>query len=558
MSKKNNKIQRIAYPKDLAALSKQKRELELLELQLIEKALTSTDPQSFIEAKTYIQGIEERKANNLRSYTYSPLITYYTGQGFKYKPQGLNNDILRAMSQTPQISAIIKTRIEQASNFNGATIDTRKPGWTISKKKRLFEDKEEELTDQEKREIEYIIKFIEDGGNKNAWDFEGFETFTRKLFDDSWSLDQGVFEVAVDRRGKPTEFDVYDGATFYMADHGIRDEKDMEKLEPYMINGYLPRYVQVFDNVVYREYYPWELCLGVRNASTSIKLNGYGLSENEILIQIITWMLGSNQYNGNFFTQGSNPYGFLNFKENIDPLKLDEFKQAWSLSMSGVRNAHKLAAISGGDVEWVNMRMSNKDMEFQKWSDFLTILACTVYRIDPSEVGFHVEGGASVFGQDGQKERIRHSLEKGLEPFLKFWEKKFTKFIVGPLSEGRYQFKYTGVEPDDDDAQLDKDIKLLTNGGLSLADFFMKYNKRELDLNKDIIMNAIALQYKQLMQQGGQESNESVDQMSGEYNPEDYEQNPFAQFEESEQSDPFTKSFNIYMDKFVDELKNKK
>jgi len=345
------------YPKNLQELVKQKQQLEYLELQMIEKALSSNNPQSFIEAKTYIKGLEEKKNDNLRSFTFSPEQTYYSGQGYKHKPQGLNNELLRNMANTPQIKAIINTRIEQASNFNSPTVDLQKPGWTISKRQGLFDDKEKELTDKEKREIEQIIMFLESGGSNSKWDFEGWETFTRKLYEDSWAIDQGVFEVAVDRIAKPTNFEVYDGATFYLAEHNIRDDKDRQNLEAYMINGYLPKYVQVFANRVYREYYPWELCLGVRNASTSIRLNGYGLSENEVLIQVITWMLNSNQYNGNFFQQGSNPKGILNFKDNVDPTQLENFKQAWGNTLSGVRNSHKLAAISGGNLEWLNMQL---------------------------------------------------------------------------------------------------------------------------------------------------------------------------------------------------------
>jgi hypothetical protein len=546
--KKIVKSQKSSHPDSLGELIKQKNELEQLELFYIQKALESNDPQAYVEAQTHIQNIQERKKSDLRSFTFDPHNNYYTGQGYKYKPQGLNPDLLRNMANTPQIRAIINTRIEQAGNFNGVTTDPLMPGWTIKKKQGLF-DEDKGLTSKEKKEIEAIVHFLEHGGNKNEWDFDGWETFSHKLYEDSWSLDQGVFEVAVDRVGRPTEFDTYDGGTFFLAEHNIQNDKDREKLEAYMINGYLPRYVQVVHNRVLREYYPWELCFGTRNAYNWMRLNGYGLSENEVLIQVITWMLNSNQYNGNFFTQGSNPKGILNFRDNVDPTKLEEFKQAWRSTLSGTHNSHKLAAMSGGNLEWINMQLSNRDMEFSKWNEFLTVLGCVVFRIDPSEVGFAIEGGKSMFGQDGQKERLRHSFEKGLEPFLKFWEKKFTKYLVAPLSEGRYEFKFTGLEPDDEEANLDRDIKVLTNGGMSVQDFFMKHSNRELDINKDLLLNQVMLQYKQLQQAGDPESNAAVDEDAGEsYN------NPYNEDTEKSESDPFQKALNGYLDKFAKEI----
>jgi hypothetical protein len=536
------------FPKSLPELKNKKEELQLLELHLIEKSLRSDDPRQYVEAKTYIKNIEDKKKNDLRSFSFSPEFNYYTGQGFKYKPAGLNNDLLRNMSSTPQIKAIINTRIEQAGNFNQFTTDLQKPGWTIAKRSGLFDTEEKELTSQEKRQIEAIVMFLQRGGNVGKWDFDGWETFTRKLYEDSWAIDQGTFEIAVDRMGRPNSFDVYDGTTFYLAEHNARDEKDLEKLDAYMINGYLPKYVQVFQNKVYREYYPWELCFGVRNANTSYRLNGYGLSENEVLIQVITWMLNSNQYNGNFFQQGSNPKGILNFKDNVNTTKLDEFKQAWGNTLSGVKNSHKLAAISGGNLEWINMQLSNRDMEFHKWTEFLTVQACTVFRIDPDEVGFHLENSKGMFGQDGQKERIKHSKEKGLEPFMKFWQRKFTKYLVGPLTNDAYEFKFTGLEPDDEEAILERDVKVLTNGGMSVQDFFMKHSNRDLDLNKDILLNQILLQYKQLEQVGDPESNQAVDENAGVFD--EFEANKGGG---EEDKDPFAKALNHYMDKFVKE-----
>ena len=530
------------YPGSLKGIREAREELEILELHMLEKALRSDDPRSYVEAYKYIGNNSKKGVNDLKSFGFSPLNDYYTGQGFKYKPYGLSNDLLRNMSSTPQIKSIINTRIEQAADFNEFTNDVNKSGWTLIKERGLFDNKEQELTDADKREIEALVKFLQNGGASGQWAFEGWETFCRKLFEDSWAIDQGVFEIAVDRMGRPHTFDVYDGTTFYLADHRVLNQQDRERLEAYEVNGHIPKYVQVFQGKVYHEYYPWELCFGIRNANSSIKLNGYGLSENEVLIQVITWMLNSNQYNGNFFKQGSNPKGILNFKDNIDPAQLDNFKQGWNNTLSGVRNSHKISAISGGEVEWINMQVNNRDMEFHKWNEFLTVLSCTVFRIDPDEVGFHLEGSSGMFGQDGQKERLRHSREKGFEPFMKFWQRKFNKYLVGPLTGGKYKFVYTGLEPEDEEATLKRDIDVLANGGMSVQDFFLKYSKREVDLNKDILLNQIALQYMQMSQFGSPESNAAVDSDAG-------EPNPFA-----DKDNPFNKGYMNYMENFIDGL----
>lgn len=42
----------------------------------------------------------------------------------------------------------------------------------------------------------------------------------------------------------------------------------------------------------YVVFYPWELGYGVRNKTTNVLRNGYGCSELETLIEIVTWICG--------------------------------------------------------------------------------------------------------------------------------------------------------------------------------------------------------------------------------------------------------------------------
>ena len=56
-------------------------------------------------------------------------------------------------------------------------------------------------------------------------------------------------------------------------------------------------------------FFPWELTFGIRNKSSDIFTNGYGVSELEDMVQIVTWLLFGMQYNSNFFSQGSNTKG---------------------------------------------------------------------------------------------------------------------------------------------------------------------------------------------------------------------------------------------------------
>ena len=251
---------------------------------------------------------------------------------------------------------------------------------------------------------------------------------------------------------------------------------------------------QILKNPITREpilYYPWELGFGIRNKSSNIRKNGYGTSELETLVEIITWILWGMQYNGNFFSQGSQPKGFINVKNsNISNSTLNEFRQAWTQTMRGVQNSHRVPVINGIDLEWIDLQKNNRDMEFNDWLKFLIIIGCAVYRMDPLELGFQFKDQAQIFGQDGQKTRLQHSREKGLKPILIFLENIITEYLVSELDEN-FEFAFTGIEVEDEEAQVELDKKKLEGGMVAMQDIFKKYSGREFDPENDIILNQV-------------------------------------------------------------------
>ena len=107
-------------------------------------------------------------------------------------------------------------------------------------------------------------------------------------------------------------------------------------------------------------------------------------------------------------------------------------------------------------------------------------MTCSVYRIDPTELGFQFKDQAQIFGQDGQKARLQHSREKGLKPILIFLENVITKYIVSELDED-FEFSFTGIEVEDEEAQVKLDAEKLEKGMVAMQDIFQKYSGRPLD-----------------------------------------------------------------------------
>lgn len=465
----------------------------------LQSSLNSNDPSEIMKANLYL-GELTPNSGRIQSIFFDPNDFTGNGKGFKDSKGILSFETLRRMGDIYIIRAIVNTRIEQIQNFLHFSEDEQKEGFTIRRKRGLFkdDDSKKELTNQDKKIIENIVKFLEKGGWTEKWDnADNLQTFVRKIAFDSLTLDQLAFEVVRNRGWELQKFRAVDASLIRFLDSV--DSRQKESLEDYRFKGYLPRFCMVWEdqilkNPITREpilYYPWELGFGIRNKSSNIRKNGYGTSELETLVEIITWILWGMQYNGNFFSQGSQPKGFINVKNsNISNSTLNEFRQAWTQTMRGVQNSHRVPVINGIDLEWIDLQKNNRDMEFNDWLKFLIIIGCAVYRMDPSELGFQFKDQVQIFGQDGQKARLQHSREKGLKPILIFLENIITEYLVSELDEN-FEFAFTGIEVEDEEAQVELDKKKLEGGMVAMQDIFKKYSGREFDPENDIILNQV-------------------------------------------------------------------
>lgn len=502
----------------------------------IQASLNSNNPEEIMKANLYLGEITPN-SGRIQSVFFDPNDLSGNGKGFKDSKGILSFEILRRMGNIHIIRSIVNTRVEQIQNFLHFSEDDQKEGFTIRKKTSLFKESKKEISSAEKKKIEEIVEFLMNSGFNEKWDnIDDFQTFVRKIAFDSLTLDQLAFEVVRDKGWNIKKYRAVDASLIRFLDSV--DPKQRERLEDYRFKGYLPRFCMTWDdqiliNPTTKEpilYYPWELGFGIRNKSSDIRKNGYGTSELEILVELITGILWSVQYNMNNFSIGSTPKGFINVKNaNISDSNMNEFRQAWSQMMTGVRNAKRTPVINGIDLEWIDLDKSNREMEYQEWAQFLVIMVCSVYRIDPSELGFSFKNQAQIFGQDGQKARLQHSREKGLKPILIFLENIITKYIVSEIDED-YEFVFTGIEVEDEETQVNLDKIKLESGMVSMQDIFKKYSGREFDSENDIILNQVYQQAQASKQQQEMFGSSVPGEMDEEGVPQDESKNPFDKY----------------------------
>lgn len=415
----------------------------------------------------------------------------------------LSYQLLRKISyRNGVIASIINTRINQCSMFaTPYIVPNDRIGYSVAPKDRKYQfmfkqadpnKKVPNITEDQVRSIMEIQEFIENCGTVESKlkdpQRDDFSTFLRKVIRDTLTFDQLCFEIVKDpATGKPSAFYAVDSGTIRLSDPKTRIEKGIY-------------YVQFIDGNLYTAYDYSEMAFAVRNPTTDIKANGYGISEIEMALNYISSQIYGEEYNKKFFTQGSTPKGIVNIKgSNVPREELEAFRRAWHAQITGVANAWKTPILaSEGGVDWINLGQSNRDMEFGRWLEYLVNVVCGVYQIDPVEINFPNKGGVSgqsrPLNDSSAIERIKFSKDKGLVPLLRFIEKTINKYIVAPLSDGAYEFSFFGYTDliEEQKIRLERqEVEYLK----TVNEIRAQYGLKELPQG-DIILNPVYAQAK--------------------------------------------------------------
>jgi hypothetical protein len=389
--------------------------------------------------------IQKSKNGTARAKAYEePLISGFSmNPDYKEAPSisGTNN-LLNTLKEWSRrniiLNAIINTRVNQVSMFcTPARYNEKGVGYEV----RLKDPLEEEST-HDKATIKRIESFLaHTGKDTDNFTRDNFTSFVKKLVRDRLTYDKINFELIYDKQGKLNHFKAVDASTIYVA-------VDSKGKEPKGKNA--TKYVQIIEKQKVAEFKANELAWEVHNPRTDITVGRYGYPELEIALNHLQYHENTEQFNARFFAQGGTTRGLLHIKTGQEQSNqaLQSFRREWTSMFSGLNGAWKIPVITAEDVKFVNMTQSSKDMEFEKWLNYLINVISSIFSIDPSEINFPNRGGATgnsgnTLNEGSSSEKYRNSKDKGLEPLLKFIEDAINKYIVSQFGD-KYVFNFIG------------------------------------------------------------------------------------------------------------------
>lgn len=436
-------------------------------------------------AKALMKEAEDKKKSaQPKSAMIDPYNAYGQG-GTRSKQSIVPFGVLRNMAKVPAIAAILLTRKNQVAAHARRPRFDGDIGFKIGLK-----DLKAKMTDaQQKKAHEIEEFFLKTGGVKNRKRKDNFNTFLRKIVDDTLTLDVMTWENVPNIGGGLAEIWAVDGTTIELvSDLPLSDEFEPIVYEPMtkrgmQIGGEIS-YVQRLNGRIIAEYSDGELAYAIRNPRTDMMTVDFGMSELEVLMEIVTGIMNGVRYNTTYFSHSHVPQGVLEIVGKYKDEHLEGFKRHWknlTTGAAGKWSVPVMALSEGQGIKWTPFKNTNQDMQFNEFLEFLFNVACAVYQIDPNEVGFKswTSSQGSMGQSDNTEEKMDKSRDKGLIPLMNFLSDTFNTEIVDPIDED-FAFYWVGLDEDDEDRKIERQEKQLQAGVKTVA---MVWAENDVDID---------------------------------------------------------------------------
>jgi hypothetical protein len=409
-----------------------------------------------IQVFSDVRGTARPSRRGMQSVQLDELQVFASGE-FYEKPGALDFQAMRVMcEQTPLLASVIMTRVRQVNRFCGISEDGG-PGFEIR-----HVDRKHILTSEEQTVTQLLAQFMSNcGWESNArarkrLRRDAFHGFMAKSMRDSLAMDACPIETEW-KRDRDLGIDGFypvDGATIRLCmEDGYQGDDEIYAL-------------QVVNGRVMTAYNHDQLIYEVRNPRTDVRLAGYGLGEPELMVRVVTGFLNAMTYNIKGFDENSIPKGLLHMSGDYGQEDLVAFRRYWNAMVKGVNNAWALPVMISKDSEskasFERFGVEFNEMYFAKWMTFLSSIVCAIYGMDPAEINFESFAAqkSSLSGSD-TGEKLAEAKDKGLRPFMSFYETLFTEFVIREFSE-KYCFRWTGIEEEDAEKSWEAQKLILT------------------------------------------------------------------------------------------------
>lgn len=425
----------------------------------------------------------------------------------KHKMSRLSNRMLKEVSVRDWlVSAILQCRVDTLLRFSRPEHRRFEMGFRVVKR-----DRNAEYSNDELAEVAAIEDFIYRCGRTEGTPADErmlFGEFLKLIVRDALTFGHVSIEKVKTRAGGLHRFRPLPAESVYLINKRVsknqitqeqiaskqtfgkplsdNDPKRDQQVNEEDIEYY--KYVQMSYNMQPLAHFGDEdLIFKNFNPQNFADSNGYCYSPLELAIINITNHLNVENYNANFFTHGYAARGVLHLKGTVTQSQLMNFRRQFYNSISGQQHAWRTPIVAGLDeVQWVPMSGSAKEMEYINFNNHLMRVICSMFQIDPVELGLEYlasANGRSPMQQANNEYKIEYSRERGLYPILMFVEDMINSDLMPALDKNlanKYKFVFTGYTdetPQTEIAQMQAEMTVFK----SMNDLLIQSQKSKIN-----------------------------------------------------------------------------
>ncbi len=220
---------------------------------------------------------------------------------------------------------------------------------------------------------------------------------------------------------------------------------------------------------VQREFAHNEIGYFVRNLSSDSWTDGYGRSELEYLVEIVTGLATGVSFNVEYFTRNHVPDGILSLKGEWKRESIEKFQADMVTQVGGPGKYHRLPVLfnpdGGTDAAFISTRNESRlDMYWKEWITFALNVACSMFGTPPEAIGFaSYRGTGNALNEADPATRLAYGEDVCLIPLLLALEAWINETLIWPI-DSRFCLRFANLRERDETKQWELVRQKLESG----------------------------------------------------------------------------------------------
>lgn len=483
------------------------------------------------EAKSVIKSLDRKAFKNVPKGVQYDWLNNTSFNNVVYPKDKIPDRILRLVEKRNGIvGSIVTLKKQQALEFCHITKDKDTPGWQIALK-----DEKKTPTPEQEKQMDFLEDFLKNTRRRDYKSFgqeiqkNSFKDLMIKYVRDRTLIDKIVWEIERDKAGRAVALWVLDGATilpvlpggFYgsTAQIGYGVSSGYNKLSEEIRKAKLAEIPPIEEIAYVQEllygtsgggitaaFRESDIIYDLGNELNDVRFYKQGMSVTEKANIAITAFINSITFNSNGLSRGAIPKVAIAMgkESGYTQEQLEDMQDEWAANFEAMDGQWNIPLLNG-DAKILNMLPNNRDMEYQKYMEFVGALTCSIMGVDSAELGLRLNQAQAVLSEN-QDAKMQFSKSRSVKEMLG----EFAYIVNTFLEMSGYDFakdfifRFNGLGNEDKNFESDlrkKNVETIKTIDEVRAEIDLPPLPN--DLGK-IILNPTFLQNKQGMEQAQQ------------------------------------------------------